>query len=88
MVSKTRMRILCINLNEYHDVGDVYPTIKKKCREWIIFKGERLFSGKLAVVDYLDTSEESSHYIATVPEDLLANTTVILKSSVSSFENT
>mgnify|MGYP001331963611 CR=1 FL=1 len=60
-----------INLNEYHDVGDVYPTIKKEMsRVDNIQEFERLFSGKLAVVDYLDTSEESSHYIATVPEDL------------------
>ena len=63
-----------INIDSYLDVIDVYPTIKNALADVNnIEQFEKLFLGKMAVVDYLDTSEESSHYIATVPEDLKVN---------------
>jgi DNA-directed RNA polymerase II subunit RPB2 len=61
-----------INIGSYYNLEDMYPSLTSKLSEVdTIDDIEKLFSGEKSVADYLDTSEESSQYIATTPEDMV-----------------
>ena len=54
----------------YYDIKDMYPEVYATMANDANAKLDKQFNGKLAVVDYLDTSEESSQLIATTFNDL------------------
>ena len=57
----------------YYDIKDMYPAIHATMENDPNAKLETQFAGKLAVVDYLDTSETSSQFVATTFNDLKAS---------------
>jgi DNA-directed RNA polymerase II subunit RPB2 len=54
----------------YYDIKDMYPAIHATMENDPNAKLDAQFKGKLAVVDYLDTSEASSQFVATTFNDL------------------
>ena len=62
-----------INRDSYHDITIMYSGINKEMNNLSLESLERVFNDKLAVVDYLDSSEENTHLIATEPDDLRSN---------------
>jgi DNA-directed RNA polymerase II subunit RPB2 len=61
--------------DEYHDIKDMYPSVYANIANTTnsmtsVSAIESHFKGKMSVVDYVDTSEESSMYLATTFEDL------------------
>ena len=56
--------------NSYYEIKDMYPEIYATMENDLNAKLEPQFVGKLSVVDYLDTSEESSQLVATNFNDL------------------
>jgi len=59
--------------NGYYNIKDMYPSIHATMENELESKLDKEFHGKLSIVDYLDTSEESSQLIATTPDDLKVN---------------
>jgi DNA-directed RNA polymerase II subunit RPB2 len=58
------------NTDTYYDIKDMYPAIHATMENDAGAKLDSQFKGKLAVVDYIDTSEESSQFVATTFNDL------------------
>jgi DNA-directed RNA polymerase II subunit RPB2 len=57
----------------YYNIKDMYPAIHATMENDAGANLDAQFKGKLAVVDYLDTSEESSQFVATTFNDLKTN---------------
>ena len=62
-----------INQDNYHDIIKMYSGIDKEMNSLSLESLENVFNNNLAVVDYLDSSEENTHLIATEPDDLRSN---------------
>lgn len=62
-----------INRDTYHEIAKMYPGAIKEMQDLNIEELDRVFADKMSVVDYLDSSEENTHLIATIPDDLRAN---------------
>ena len=58
------------NPDMYYNIKDMYPEVYATMENDANAKLDKQFNGKLAIVDYLDTSEESSQLIATTFNDL------------------
>jgi DNA-directed RNA polymerase II subunit RPB2 len=59
-----------INNDNYYEVSKMYPSVVKQMESINLEELRRLFKDKMSVVDYLDSSEENTHLIATMPDDL------------------
>jgi len=57
-------------VDKYYNIKDMYPAIYATMENDANATLDAQFKGKLAVVDYIDTSEESSQFIATTFNDL------------------